>query len=52
MEKESYYNSRKKVSKEGFFEKNKPAFFFWGIVISMFIFFIIPWLVGWYNIIF
>ena len=46
----SYYGSA--ADKESFLDKHRPALVFWTIASGIIGFGIIPWLIGWFHIIF
>lgn len=49
---EPYYKTRRNIENENFFERNRAAIWFWGIASGVVSIFVIPWVVGWYHIIF
>lgn len=47
-----FYKTREVMDNQNFYERNRTAIWFWGIVSTVTGIGIIPWAIGWYHIIF
>ena len=47
-----FYKTRERTENLSFYQKNRTAIWFWSIVSAVTGLGIIPWLIGWYHIIF